>query len=166
MMTSGENRFSATTMRRMPVLAQSTSSQGTAGSTVAVDPNDITAGIIATGGSSSAPIAGGVDFQPVAVPILPELEPYMQARSPRFRCTAPGCGAPHGGLRGNYCPECWGKSQDPNGGVPPDPNAPDDEDYPEQGSNPANQGQYKVPPSSWATYFLLGGFLAWLLSPN
>jgi hypothetical protein len=90
----------------------------------------------------------------------------MQARSPRFRCTAPGCGAPHGGLRGNYCPECWGKSQDPNGGVPPEPNAPDDEDYPEQGSNPANQGQYKVPPSSWAAYFLLGGFLAWLLSPN
>jgi RHS repeat-associated protein len=104
--------------------------------------------------------------QPISVPILPELEPYMQARSPRFRCTAPGCGAPHGGLRGNYCPECWGKSQDPNGGVPPDPNAPDDEDYPEQGSNPANQGQYKVPSSSWAVYFLLGGFITWLLGPN
>lgn len=29
------------------------------------------------------------------------------------------CGALHGGLYGPYCPDCYTKSKDPNGGVPP-----------------------------------------------
>ena len=29
------------------------------------------------------------------------------------------CGALHGGLYGPYCPDCYAKSKDPNGGVPP-----------------------------------------------
>ena len=38
-------------------------------------------------------------------------------RSKPFRCS--NCGAPHGGLYDQYCPECYQKSLDPNGGVPP-----------------------------------------------
>ena len=43
-------------------------------------------------------------------------------KSPTFRCTQPGCGAPHGGIpdRGGLCPQCWFKSQQP----PPPPPLP------------------------------------------
>ena len=34
-------------------------------------------------------------------------------------CIVPGCGARHGGVRGPYCPSCYDKSLDPNGGIPP-----------------------------------------------
>ena len=50
MMASGEIRLLPTTMRRMPVLAQSPTSGG---STIAVDPNDATAGFIATGSTTA-----------------------------------------------------------------------------------------------------------------
>jgi hypothetical protein len=61
MMASGENRLSTTTMRRMPVLAQSQTTGG--GTTVWNDPNDASAGLVACGdcvagstaGSSSGP---------------------------------------------------------------------------------------------------------------
>jgi len=51
MMASAEIRLSTTTMRRMPVLAQSAASGG---STTFVDPNDATSGIIATGSTTFA----------------------------------------------------------------------------------------------------------------
>ena len=41
----------------------------------------------------------------------------LAGKSPTFRCV--NCGAPHGGLFGPYCPSCYSKSPDPNGGVPP-----------------------------------------------
>jgi hypothetical protein len=57
MMTSGENRFSATTMRRMPVLAQSAGPQD-GGTTVWNDPNDASAGVVACGNCISGSTAG------------------------------------------------------------------------------------------------------------
>jgi len=65
MMASGEIRLSTTTMRQMPVLAQSqdqgqsTLFQG-GGTTVFVDPNDASAGIIACGDCVAGSTAGTV----------------------------------------------------------------------------------------------------------
>jgi len=50
-------------------------------------------------------------------------------RSPRFPCANPNCGAPHGGAKGAYCPDCYKKSKDPKGGVPPI-YCPEDDDEP------------------------------------
>ena len=52
-----------------------------------------------------------------------------RGKSPRFSC--PWCGALNGGgdYPGAYCPDCEKKSHDPNGGVPPNPNAPDPAQY-------------------------------------
>lgn len=45
-------------------------------------------------------------------------------RGPRIPCT--NCGTPNnGGALGDYCPDCFKKSRDPNGGVPPPKNGPD-----------------------------------------
>jgi RHS repeat-associated protein len=49
--------------------------------------------------------------------------PRFNPRSPRFWCT--WCGGPHGGLFGNYCPDCYSKSQDPDGQIPADPGSND-----------------------------------------
>jgi RHS repeat-associated protein len=38
-------------------------------------------------------------------------------RSPRIICIV--CGARHGGTFGPYCPDCYTKSKEPDGGVPP-----------------------------------------------
>ena len=40
-------------------------------------------------------------------------------KTPKKGCT--NCGWPHSGTFGDYCPDCQGKSLDPNGGVPPNP---------------------------------------------
>jgi len=40
-------------------------------------------------------------------------------RSIPFRCKQ--CGAPHGGLCGDYCPDCDKKSSDPQNNIPPNP---------------------------------------------
>jgi lipopolysaccharide biosynthesis regulator YciM len=40
-------------------------------------------------------------------------------RSPTLRCAK--CGAPTAGTYYPYCPDCYKKSLDPNGGVPPIP---------------------------------------------
>lgn len=88
------------------------------------------------------------------------------SKSPRFTCTVKGCGAPHGGRTGTYCPECDGKSRNPVNGIPPNPFSENDD--PED-SNPANQGQYTVPSSTITTTagaIFLAAFLGWLFSPN
>jgi RHS repeat-associated protein len=43
--------------------------------------------------------------------------PAADKKPPRPSCV--NCGARHGGLRGPYCPDCYTKSLDPKGGVPP-----------------------------------------------
>lgn len=51
------------------------------------------------------------------------IDPEGKARAQGTKCF--NCGAPHGGAFGIYCPSCYDKSKDPNGGVPPlvvDPN--------------------------------------------
>ena len=71
-------------------------------------------------------------------------------RSPTFWCT--WCGAPHGGCYGSYCPDCNDKSKDPNGDVPPNPDA-DEENNGEP--NPApQQNNYSAPPP-WLPFALL-----------
>jgi RHS repeat-associated protein len=48
----------------------------------------------------------------------PNENPFPVARKgPIQRCII--CDAPHGGLRGPYCPDCYDKSLDPKGGIPP-----------------------------------------------
>jgi len=59
MMASGEIRLSTTTMRQMPVLAQSTLFQG-GGTTVWNDPNDASAGLVACGNCVADSTAGTV----------------------------------------------------------------------------------------------------------
>jgi len=69
---------------------------------------------------SSDPIglAGGINtFAYVDGNPLSYTDPEGHAKSPVFRCV--NCGAPNGGLFGPYCPSCYQKSLDPNGGVPP-----------------------------------------------
>ena len=101
-MASGEIRLSATTMRRMPVLAQSqdqTQSQNPTqnqvpqggGTTTWVDPNNAEAGIIACGNcapaSSSGPDPGaavsvlGPESLPLLVPMLEGVVTVTAARS-------------------------------------------------------------------------------------
>jgi RHS repeat-associated protein len=46
------------------------------------------------------------------------VDPEGNARQ-RKRTGCINCGALHGGLYGPYCPDCYAKSKDPNGGVPP-----------------------------------------------
>ncbi|MCP4487347.1 MAG: RHS repeat-associated core domain-containing protein, partial [Gammaproteobacteria bacterium] len=43
--------------------------------------------------------------------------PNNSNKAPRTTCF--NCGAKHGGTYGIYCPSCYKKSLDPNGGVPP-----------------------------------------------
>jgi RHS repeat-associated protein len=64
-------------------------------------------------------LAGGintyayVDGNPVSY-VDPE---GLASKGPVFRCV--NCTVPHGALYGPYCPSCYFKSLDPNGGVPP-----------------------------------------------
>ncbi|WP_156397959.1 RHS repeat-associated core domain-containing protein [Duganella sp. Root336D2] len=53
-------------------------------------------------------------------------DPYGLApkkKPPRVTCT--WCGAKHGGVMGEYCPDCDTKSQDPDGQIPPNPSKPE-----------------------------------------
>ncbi|MDR4470593.1 MAG: hypothetical protein MRJ68_20205, partial [Nitrospira sp.] len=63
----------------------------------------------------------------------------LAPKSKPFWCT--WCGAPHGGVAGQYCPDCDKKSRDPEGGVPPNPSRPD----PDPSACPDNQCQNMVP---------------------
>jgi hypothetical protein len=47
------------------------------------------------------------------------LEIAAKKRSPTLRCVM--CGAPTAGTYYPYCPDCYKKSLDPKGGVPPIP---------------------------------------------
>jgi RHS repeat-associated protein len=58
-------------------------------------------------------------------------------KSPTQWCT--WCGAPHGGLFGDYCPDCESKSRSPTGGVPPNPSS-DTEEKPKS-CPPGGSGQ-------------------------
>lgn len=73
-----------------------------------------------------------------------EPKPKSSRRSPRFFCW--WCTAPHGGLRGVYCPDCDKKSKEPNGGVPPNPQPGDDDEPAKSGECPPDQYPSKLPP--------------------
>lgn len=64
------------------------------------------------------------------------VDPFGLAKVKPWWCT--WCGAPHGGVAGEYCPDCDKKSKDPNGGVPPNPSAPTPEPAPPQAPTPDN----------------------------
>ena len=166
-MAAGENRLSTTTMRQMPVLAQSQAPN------LSMAPSDDGTGAILSEGTAITQTTSSTvsSFDPsVGLGSDPS---FMQSngkgpfsKSPRFTCTVKGCGAPHGGRTGTYCPECDGKSRNPVNGIPPNPFSENDD--PED-SNPANQGQYTVPSSTITTTagaIFLAAFLGWLFSPN
>lgn len=76
-------------------------------------------------------------------------------RSPTFWCT--WCGAPHGGLRGDYCPDCYDKSKQPNSEIPPLPD-------PDENKTPVPQTQNKCnAPPPWLPFALVPLFI--LLAP-
>jgi RHS repeat-associated protein len=80
-------------------------------------------------------------------------------KTPKKGCT--NCGWPHSGTYGDYCPDCQGKSLDPNGGVPPNPSWNgwgDDDEKPLPGLDD-NSSPYTSP--LWET--LLWQYLQYLL---
>jgi RHS repeat-associated protein len=81
----------------------------------------------------------------------------LSPRSPTLWCF--WCGAPHGGVTGVYCPDCNTKSEDPNGGIPPNPSTPDNEGEspPENcpNGNCEQKLELKVDPVTGALLFLL-----------
>jgi RHS repeat-associated protein len=85
---------------------------------------------------------------------------------PRYKCT--NCGAIHGGTFEPYCPDCNGKSKTPDGGVAPNPNAPewDRPGYKEPANEPASNSRTSI---GWgkigAGLVVAGGVACLILEP-
>lgn len=100
--------------------------------------------------------------QEVPLPVVTVTAPQNQQtaanppwkRSPRLPCT--WCGAPHGGTYGPYCPDCNKKSQDPDGGVPPNPSLPDPDPDKTPLPNLDDPAPMQVPQLPWLLLILEG----------